>query len=103
MIEEEDSVYGSFSNRYRGDIITQKGKVDLEMGMLRKDGSIPHILKNLDYSEFDDSNLKKKEGRGNIALDPFFYPSAEDDLKKKELKSVNADGKINDDWLSTVH
>ncbi|KAM7505179.1 hypothetical protein LguiB_004083 [Lonicera macranthoides] len=103
VIEEEDSVYGSFSSRYRGDMITQKGKADLEMGMLSKEGSIPHILKNLDYSEFDDSNLKKKEGRGNIAFDPFFYPSAEDDLKKKELKSVNGDGKTNDDRSSAIH
>ncbi|XAR55834.1 Protein S-acyltransferase [Bertholletia excelsa] len=80
MVEEEDDPFiGSITSKFGKSMISSKDKNDIEMGgMLGKDGSVklPSILQNLDYGAIDD-NLKK-EGGGNIALDPFFYPNKQE-------------------------
>ncbi|XP_057487982.1 probable protein S-acyltransferase 1 [Actinidia eriantha] len=72
-----------------GGIICSKEKVDIEMGgMLGKDGGIPllNILQNLDYGGIDE-NLKK-EGGGDIAFDPFFFPTKQEE-KQSQWTSIN--------------
>ncbi|KAA8517848.1 hypothetical protein F0562_015322 [Nyssa sinensis] len=73
--DDDDSSMGSISQKF-GRGVSSKGKHDIEMGGILKDGgiSIPNILQNLDYSGIDDK-LKKKEGGGDITFDPFFFPT----------------------------
>ncbi|KAK2970838.1 hypothetical protein RJ640_016634, partial [Escallonia rubra] len=98
VIEDTDTIIGSITEKFGGDMISPKGKVDIETGeMLSKDGStpLPHILQNLDYSGFDDT-LKGKEGGGKIGFDPFFFPTYQEP-KYMEWSSIHADGAIQDD------
>lgn len=64
VIEEEESYIESISHKFRGDIISQKGKVDKEIGgMLGKDGSknVPLIVKNFDYGGVNNNMKEEKE------------------------------------------
>lgn len=75
VVFEEDSVMGSFSHKFGG--FNSKGKFDLEVGILGKDGgfSVPEIFQNLDYNGIDP---KKDKGAGLFAFDPFLYPPSKD-------------------------
>ncbi|KAK3011187.1 hypothetical protein RJ639_011079 [Escallonia herrerae] len=98
VIEDTDTIVASITEKFGGDMISPKGKVDIETGgMLSKDGStpLPHILQNLDYSGFDDT-LKGKEGGGKIGFDPFFFPTYQQP-NYKEWSSIHADGAIQDE------
>ncbi|PIN18869.1 DHHC-type Zn-finger protein [Handroanthus impetiginosus] len=90
VIEEDDSFIESVTRKFGGDIIKTNGKIDLELGILGKDGKpLPHVLQNLDYNGIDDS-LKKDKG-GKVNLDPYFFPT------DQEEKFGAGDSTVNDD------
>lgn len=65
--------------------ISAKEKIDIEMGnrLGEESGySLPEILRNLDYDDLEDDELKIKEEGGRRPIDPCF-PEAQD-LKKVE-------------------
>ncbi|KAL9425170.1 hypothetical protein AB3S75_032161 [Citrus x aurantiifolia] len=76
VTEDDDSVAGSAAAEFNEGFIGSKDKFDIEMGKYGKENDVrlPSILQNLDYSGIDD-NLKKKEGNGADAFDPYFLPS----------------------------
>lgn len=79
VTEEDNELLYSMSRKFGGDIIKQNGKIDLELGILAKDGKgIPDILQNLDYNGIDDS--LKKDNAGKM-VDPFFLPNSDIDEK----------------------
>lgn len=84
VIQEDDSVVDSISRRYCGDIVKSNGKIDLELG------KPPSFLQNLDYSGIDES-LKKGKG-GGVNLDPFFFPTDQEDKYGTEGSLVDDDG-----------
>ncbi|KAI9161212.1 hypothetical protein LWI28_015484 [Acer negundo] len=73
---EDDYSFRSDTSEFNGGFTSSKGKFDIEMGKLSKDGEIrlPSILQNLDYSGIDDS--LKKGGNGS-PFDPFFIASTD--------------------------
>ncbi|KAK3218214.1 hypothetical protein Dsin_012184 [Dipteronia sinensis] len=75
-VTEEDYSVRSDTSEFNGGFMSSKGKFDIEMGKLSKDGEIrlPSILQNLDYSGIDD-NLKK--GGNGAPFDPFFLPTTD--------------------------
>ena len=90
VVEDDDPIMGSISQKFGRVIIGSKEKVDIEMGgMLGKDGGIPllNILQNLDYGGIEES-LKKKEGGEDIACDPFFFPTKQEE-KQSQWTSIN--------------
>ncbi|KAK6147802.1 hypothetical protein DH2020_018714 [Rehmannia glutinosa] len=91
VTEDDDSIFGSVNGKYFGnDMIKSNGKMDLEVGIIGKDGKqIPNILQNLDYNGIDES-LKKDKGE-NVILDSYFFP---DD---QEGKYGNGDSTVDDD------
>ncbi|GFQ02649.1 probable protein s-acyltransferase 3, partial [Phtheirospermum japonicum] len=76
--EYDESVVGSVNGRYFGnDVMKPNGMIDLEVGLLGKDGKQPpNILQSLDYKGIDES-LKKGKG-GNVNPDPYFFPNDQD-------------------------
>ncbi|KAK9266554.1 hypothetical protein L1049_001598 [Liquidambar formosana] len=73
-----------------GGIVRSKQKIDIEMGSkLDKDSSIPlpHILQNLDYAGMDEK-LKRKEGNGVLAFDPFFFPTDQEPRYSQHTSTV---------------
>lgn len=91
MIEEDDSIMGSISHKFNGDIINSKAIIDIEFGgKLSKDGSfpIPDMLQKIDFNGINDS--LKKEGGGNINFDPFLFPNPQE-LKEPQWRSKNGD------------
>ncbi|KAG8372214.1 hypothetical protein BUALT_Bualt12G0043200 [Buddleja alternifolia] len=98
--EEDDSVVGSINRKFDGDIIKPNGKIDLEMGMIGKDGKpIPNLLHNLDYIGIDDS-LKKEKG-GKIVLDPFISPTDEQEKCGNEDSIVDGNDGTEDAFRRT--
>ncbi|KAI3444255.1 hypothetical protein Pfo_000920 [Paulownia fortunei] len=88
--EEDDSIVGSVTRKFGSDIIKSNGKIDLELG-LGKDGKpLPSILQNLDYSGIDES-LKKEKG-GDIILDPYFFPTDQDEKDATEDSTIDDEG-----------
>ncbi|KAL3637079.1 putative protein S-acyltransferase 3 [Castilleja foliolosa] len=77
--EYEESVIGSVNGRYFGnDILKPNGMIDLEVGLLGKDGKQnPNIVKSLDYKGIDES-LKKGKGE-NVNPGPYFFSNDRDD------------------------
>ncbi|KAA8517849.1 hypothetical protein F0562_015328 [Nyssa sinensis] len=96
--DDDDSSMGSISQKF-GRGVSSKGKHDIEMGGILKDGgiSIPNILQNLDYSGIDDK-LKKKEGGGDITFDPFFFPTNQE-LTYTRWSSTNGDSTTADERM----
>lgn len=91
VTEEDDSIVESISRKYGGDIIKSNGKIDLELGILGKDGKpLPNILQNLDYNGIEES-LKKGKG-GKVNLDPYFFPTDQEDKYATEDSLVDDDG-----------
>ncbi|KAL3841120.1 hypothetical protein ACJIZ3_025711 [Penstemon smallii] len=91
VTEEDDAVVESVTKKFGGDVVKLKGKTDLELGIPGKDGKpLPDILQNLDYSGIDDS-LKKDNG-GKIALDPFFFPTTQDEKYGTGDSTIDDDG-----------
>lgn len=75
---EEDYYIESISRKFSADFIKANGKVDLELGVLGKDGKpLPGILQNLDYNGIDDSFKNAKGGKVNLV--PYFLPSDQED------------------------
>lgn len=90
-VNEADFYVESISRKFRADFIKSNGKIDLELGVLGKDGRpLPGILQHLDYNGIEDS-LKKGKGGGKVNLDPYFLPSDQDD------KYTTADSFTDDD------
>ncbi|KAG5552742.1 hypothetical protein RHGRI_010743 [Rhododendron griersonianum] len=81
VVEDDDPIVGSINQKFGRGMRGSKENVDLEMGgMLSKDDGIPlpNILRNLDYGGIDDDlKKKKKEGDENM-LDPFFFPTKQE-------------------------
>lgn len=100
MIEDEDTYIESIKHKFGGDIVSQKGKADIEMGgMLGKDGSnhVPLIVKNLDYGEVKNSmKEKEKEKGGSIGFDSFTSP-IDHEPRLRRWNSVSGDNSIEDD------
>lgn len=88
VTEDDDSVAGSAAAEFNEGFIGSKDKFDIEMGKYGKENDVrlPSILQNLDYSGIDD-NLKKKEGNGADAFDPYFLPSEQ--VPKNSLRCSN--------------
>uniref|UniRef100_A0A5B7CGS9 S-acyltransferase n=1 Tax=Davidia involucrata TaxID=16924 RepID=A0A5B7CGS9_DAVIN len=96
--DDDDTSIGSISQKF-GRGVSSKGRVDIEMGGILKDGgiTIPNILQNLDYSGIDDK-LKTKEGGGNIAFDPFFFPTNQE-LTYTRRSSTSGDSTTADEKM----
>ncbi|GFY84637.1 DHHC-type zinc finger family protein [Actinidia rufa] len=100
VVEDDGPIMGSISQKFGRGIIGSKEKVDIEMGgMLGKDGGIPllNILQNLDYGGIDE-NLKK-EGGGDIAFDPLFFPTKQEEKQSQWTSNgynTTAEEKIED-------
>lgn len=89
-VNEEGFYIESISRKFSADFIKSNGKIDLELGVLGKDGKpLPGILRNLDYNGIDVS-LKKGKG-GKVNLVPYFLPSDQED------KYTTADSFTDDD------
>ncbi|KAL8489169.1 hypothetical protein ACS0TY_025169 [Phlomoides rotata] len=84
VIQEDNSFVDSISQRYCGDIVKPNGKIDLELG------KPPSFLQNLDYNGIDES-LKKDKG-GNVNLDPYFFPTDQEDKYATEGSLADDDG-----------
>ncbi|KAL8493612.1 hypothetical protein ACS0TY_024698 [Phlomoides rotata] len=84
VIQEDNSFADSISQRYCGDIVKPNGKIDLELG------KPPSFLQNLDYNGIDES-LKKDKG-GNVNLDPYFFPTDQEDKYATEGSLADDDG-----------
>ncbi|GMH20238.1 hypothetical protein Nepgr_022079 [Nepenthes gracilis] len=70
IVEEEISVECTIPNPTTD--LSTKEKIDIEMGTTTEtDYSLPKILRDLDYNYVED-NLKSKEGREGVIMDPFF-------------------------------
>ncbi|XP_073149518.1 probable protein S-acyltransferase 1 isoform X1 [Henckelia pumila] len=77
VTKEDDTIFESMTKKFGGDIMKSNGKMDIEAGILGKDGKpYPDLLQNLDYKGIEDS-LKKDRG-GKIVSDPFFFPMAQE-------------------------
>ncbi|KAG6430953.1 hypothetical protein SASPL_109027 [Salvia splendens] len=77
-VNEADFHVQSISRKFSADFIGTNGKLDLELGVIGKDGKpFPGILQNLDYKGIEES-LKKPKG-GKVIVDPFVLPSDQDD------------------------
>ncbi|XP_042056992.1 probable protein S-acyltransferase 3 isoform X2 [Salvia splendens] len=77
-VNEADFHVQSISRKFSADFIKTHGKLDLELGVIGKDGKpFPGILQNLDYKGIEESLKKPKEGK--VIPDPFFLPSDQDD------------------------
>lgn len=101
LVEDDTVSVGSTRNGkgFPGDIIgaNSKKKFDIESGdvLLSKDGS----LHKLYYSGIDDDGDDlKKDGRGKVAADLFFYPK--DELAKDIESQSNVGNDEDDDVLS---
>ncbi|KAL2502053.1 putative protein S-acyltransferase 3 [Forsythia ovata] len=94
MVTEEDhTILGSITKRFGVDVINSKEK-DLEVGTIGKDGKLlPDILQNLDYDGIENS-LRKDKG-GNLDLDPYFFPTAQ------EEEYGTGDGTVDDNGTET--
>ncbi|KAL3534063.1 hypothetical protein ACH5RR_007584 [Cinchona calisaya] len=92
VIEEDDTLMGSISHKFHGDIFSPKAIIDIE---LRKDGSFPFpvALQKIDCNGIND-NLKK-ERDGNIKFDPFLFPNAQE-LKEPQQRPRNKEYMAND-------
>ncbi|KAL3819654.1 hypothetical protein ACJIZ3_005559 [Penstemon smallii] len=89
VIEEDDTIVESITKKFGGENIKMNGKIDLEHGIVGKDGKpLPDILQNLDYNGIEDS-LKKDKG-GKI-FDPFFYNNSEEE-KYDTGSTIDDDG-----------
>ncbi|KDP21990.1 hypothetical protein JCGZ_02880 [Jatropha curcas] len=70
----EDMVPGSVMPNLGDGFVDSKEKIDIEMGAkLAEDSnySLPEILRNLDYDDDSDDNLKTKEEEEKPSFDPF--------------------------------
>ncbi|XP_057785983.1 probable protein S-acyltransferase 1 isoform X2 [Salvia miltiorrhiza] len=77
-VDEADFYIESISRKFSADFIKTHGKLDLELGVVGKDGKpLPGILQHLDYNGIEES-LKKAKG-GKVILDPYFLPSDHED------------------------
>lgn len=89
-MNEADFYVESISRKFSADFIKTHGKLDLELGVVGKDGKpLPGILQHLDYNGIEES-LKKAKG-GKVILDPYFLPSDQED------KYTTADSFTDDD------
>ncbi|KAK4404684.1 putative protein S-acyltransferase 4 [Sesamum angolense] len=87
VTEEEDSVMESMTRKFGRDV---NGKIDLEVGVLGKDGKpLPSILQNLDYGGIEDSLKKEKDGKAGP--DPYFLPNDQEETYATENSTVADD------------
>ncbi|XP_075491596.1 putative protein S-acyltransferase 1 isoform X1 [Primulina tabacum] len=94
VTEEDDSILESITKKFCGDIMKSNGKMNIEAGILGKDGKpYPDLLQNLDYKGIEDS-LKKDRG-GKIVTDPFFFPMAQEGDCGRDSNADEDDGTEN--------
>ncbi|CAK7340317.1 unnamed protein product [Dovyalis caffra] len=88
--EDEHMAVGSLTPNLGDNLVSSKEKIDIEMGAKvagSSNYSLPEILRNLDYDDDSDDNLKMKEEGGKPGTDPFFH--GELDLKESvQISSV---------------
>ncbi|XP_050234986.1 probable protein S-acyltransferase 4 [Mercurialis annua] len=81
FVEEDDSIVATPVMPNLGDgFVSSKEKIDIEMGAKHaeeKNYSLPEILRNLDYDDDSEDNLKTKQEEGMPSSDPFL-PNEQD-------------------------
>ncbi|XP_051138894.1 probable protein S-acyltransferase 1 isoform X1 [Andrographis paniculata] len=92
VAEEDYSSMASISRKFGVDTLKSNGKIDLELGVISKDGkSVPTILQNLDYSGIKDSFKKgTKDGKPN--LDPIFLSFDEEGSAAEDASTIDDNG-----------
>ena len=94
MDEDEYMAAGSLMLNLGDNLVSSKEKIDIEMGAKvagASNYSLPEILRNLDYDDDSDDNLKMEED-GRPGMDPFSH--GELDLKGSAQTSIVGDGSI---------
>ncbi|KAI5560101.1 hypothetical protein BDE02_16G023900 [Populus trichocarpa] len=92
--EDEYMAAGSLMLNLGDNLVSSKEKIDIEMGAKvagASNYSLPEILRNLDYDDDSDDNLKMEED-GRPGMDPFSH--GELDLKGSAQTSIVGDGSI---------
>ena len=92
--EDEYMAVGSLTLNLGDNLVSSKEKIDIEMGAKvagASNYSLPEILRNLDYDDDSDDNLKMEED-GRPGMDLFSH--GELDLKGSVQTSIVGDGSI---------
>jgi palmitoyltransferase ZDHHC9/14/18 len=92
--EDEYMAVGSLTLNLGDNLVSSKEKIDIEMGAKvagASNYSLPEILRDLDYDDDSDDNLKMEED-GRPGMDPFSH--GELDLKGSVQTSIVGDGSI---------
>ncbi|WCJ28658.1 DHHC-type zinc finger family protein [Euphorbia peplus] len=82
FVEEEESIVATPVMPSFGDGFTNsKEKIDIEMGPKHSEASnysLPEILRNLDYDDDSEDNIKPKQGEGKQYSGPFYLAEQEE-------------------------
>lgn len=91
VTEEDDPFAESVTRKFGGDMMKANGKIDLELGIIGKDGK-PHV----DYGGTDQT-LKKEKGGKITTVDTYLFPDNQEKRYASEERMLEEDDDEDDD------